>query len=71
MAQRIGTYELSITPYEDCCQLFVPRGPSTASSLDEVHRAERGLDVASLVAGALASCEIEQLAFPVVLSHAL
>ena len=70
-AERLGTLPISTLPDQDCCQLFVPRGPSTASSLDEVHRAERSLDVAGLVAGALASCEIEHLVFPVVLSHAV
>jgi thiamine biosynthesis protein ThiI len=70
-ADRLGTLRISTLPDQDCCQLFVPRGPSTASSLDEVHRAERGLDVASLVAAAIASCEIEQLDFPAVHSHAV
>jgi thiamine biosynthesis protein ThiI len=70
-AQRLGTFEISTLPDQDCCQLFVPRGPATASALDEVHRAEGALDIPSLVSEALASCEVEHLAFPAVLSHAL
>ncbi|ALV23460.1 hypothetical protein ASO20_02260 [Mycoplasma sp. (ex Biomphalaria glabrata)] len=27
IAQRIGTYDISIRPYEDCCTLFVPKNP--------------------------------------------
>jgi len=30
IAQRIGTYAISIRPYEDCCTIFVPKNPSTA-----------------------------------------
>jgi len=29
MARKIGTYPISIQPYEDCCTLFVPKSPST------------------------------------------
>ncbi|MSP17208.1 MAG: tRNA 4-thiouridine(8) synthase ThiI [Myxococcales bacterium] len=45
LAQRIGTFELSIQPYEDCCSLFVPSNPTTRARLDQVVAAERALDV--------------------------
>src|SRR5262249_13701359 len=48
LAQRIGTYETSIQPYEDCCSLFVPAHPATRARLDDVERAEAGLDVAAM-----------------------
>lgn len=44
-AQAIGTYELSILPYDDCCSLFVPKHPATHARLGEVRAAEDGLDV--------------------------
>lgn len=47
MAQKIGTYELSILPYEDCCTLFVPKSPTTNPNLRVVEKVERyieGLD---------------------------
>jgi tRNA uracil 4-sulfurtransferase len=47
-AQRIGTYETSIQPYEDCCSLFVPRHPATRARITDLVRAEEGLDVAAL-----------------------
>jgi thiamine biosynthesis protein ThiI len=45
LARRIGTYEISTLPYEDCCSLFVPQHPATAAHLPAVERAEARLDV--------------------------
>ena len=39
-ARRIGTYEISIEPYEDACSLFVPKHPETRADLDKVRRIE-------------------------------
>ncbi len=36
LAKNIGTYELSILPFEDCCVVFLPKNPSTNPKLDEV-----------------------------------
>ncbi len=49
LARRIGTFETSILPYEDCCTVFTPRHPKTKPHLDEVEQAEAALDVAALV----------------------
>src|SRR5262245_16994788 len=48
-AQRLGTYETSITPDEDCCTLFTPRYPTTHARPGEAEVAEGALDVPSLV----------------------
>ncbi|MNO80110.1 putative tRNA sulfurtransferase [compost metagenome] len=40
LAQTIGTYDLSILPYEDCCTLFVPKSPSTNPNLGIVEKVE-------------------------------
>lgn len=61
LARRIGTYEVSILPYEDCCTVFVPRHPRTRPSLEEVEAAEARLDVPGLVEGALARVETEEV----------
>lgn len=45
LAQRIGTYETSIQPYEDCCALFVPKHPATRARVRDLTQAEDGLDV--------------------------
>ena len=60
-AQRYGTYETSILPFEDCCSLFVPRSPATRASAEECRRAEEGIDVAALAASCFAAAEIERL----------
>ncbi|MDR7447478.1 MAG: hypothetical protein QN166_10635, partial [Armatimonadota bacterium] len=64
LAQRIGTYEVSVLPYEDCCTLFVPRHPRTRPSLQEAEEAEASLDVAALVEEALAGAEVISPAAP-------
>lgn len=63
-AKRIGTYEISIVPDEDCCTLFTPRYPSTRASLDYVLEGERQIDVPGLVMAAVEAAEIEDTGFP-------
>jgi thiamine biosynthesis protein ThiI len=63
-AQRIGTFEISTLPDQDCCQLFVSRSPSTAAKLDEVRAAEQALDVEGLVTAAVRAAEKERFDFP-------
>ncbi len=48
IARRIGTYETSILPYEDCCTVFVSKHPKTHPSLLDVEIAEEGLDLEAL-----------------------
>ena len=57
MARRIGTYDVSIRPFDDCCALFASRHPRTRPTRAEVRAAEGRLDVAALVAGAVARSE--------------
>ena len=63
-AIRIGTYETSILPDEDCCTLFTPRFPATRASLATVEAAESALDIRQLVEGGVASTRTENFAFP-------
>ena len=57
MARRIGTFDTSILPYEDCCTVFTPRHPRTRPKLSEVEAVEAALDVQALVEEALAGTE--------------
>ena len=58
LAMKIGTYETSILPYEDCCTVFVPKHPATKPRIDQVLQAEEELDVHGLVTEALAKTEV-------------
>jgi len=44
ISQRIGAYETSILPFEDCCTIFVAKHPVTKPRLDRIERSERKLD---------------------------
>lgn len=57
LAERIGTYEISILPYADCCTVFVPEHPETKPKLEAVRRAEERLAIQELVEEAVATVE--------------
>jgi thiamine biosynthesis protein ThiI len=57
LAKRIGTYETSILPFEDCCSLFVPPHPETRAKVEVAERAEAKLELAAEVAAAVAGSE--------------
>jgi len=60
-AVRIGTYDVSVRPDQDCCQLFVPPKPATKTRAHDGAASERALDVEGLVAAAVAATESEDL----------
>ena len=57
LARKIGTFETSILPYEDCCTVFTPRHPRTHPKLKDVEEAESALDIAALVDEAVKGIE--------------
>jgi thiamine biosynthesis protein ThiI len=57
LAERIGTFEISTLPHDDCCSLFVPKHPATNASLEAVQEAEAALDINALVKLAVESVE--------------
>lgn len=56
-AKRLGTYEISIEPHEDCCTLFVPEHPEIYGKLEEVRVAEQALDIDGLVTACVEDVE--------------
>ncbi len=64
MARKLGTYDISVEPYEDCCSLFVPRHPVTRARLEVVQEAEARLDVEGLIRDALQRAEVVRFRFP-------
>ena len=55
LSRRIGTFDTSIEPYEDCCTVFTPRHPKTRPDPEKVEAEEAKLDVAALVEEAFAT----------------
>ena len=44
VSEKIGTYETSILPYEDCCTIFVAKHPVTKPNLNIIKRHEQNLE---------------------------
>jgi tRNA uracil 4-sulfurtransferase len=63
-AIRIGTYDISIVPDQDCCQLFTPRSPETHARRWQVEEAESKLPVEEMVQAAVAGTVTEEFRFP-------
>jgi thiamine biosynthesis protein ThiI len=63
-AHRLGTYDVSVIPDEDCCTLFTPPFPATRARLADVLAAERELDVDALVEAAASAASTESTRFP-------
>ncbi|NLB81177.1 MAG: tRNA 4-thiouridine(8) synthase ThiI [Clostridiaceae bacterium] len=57
IARKIGTFETSILPYEDCCTVFTPKHPSTKPQLDKIIQSEQKLDVDTIISNALDGVE--------------
>ena len=53
IAQKIGTFETSIQPFEDCCTVFLPKHPVTKPKLENILASESKLDVDGLIQSAL------------------
>ncbi len=61
ISRKIGTFDTSILPYEDCCTVFTPRHPKTKPHLDEAREVEAALDVEALCAKAMESREFVKI----------
>ena len=57
LSRKIGTFDTSILPYEDCCTVFTPRHPRTRPKVSEVAAAESALEVDALVEEAFRGIE--------------
>lgn len=63
-ARRLGTYEVSIVPDEDCCTLFTPKHPATRATPRQIAEAETALPVETLADDAADAAERRDLRFP-------
>jgi len=62
-ARRIGTYEISILPYEDCCVLFSPKHPILKPKFDELSHYYISLDLDNLILNAVEHAEKKAIRF--------
>ena len=63
-ARKIGTFDISSIPDQDCCQLFVPKHPATKAHLREVEEAESRLEIDQLTRLGIENAEKEEFKFP-------
>lgn len=57
-AEEIGTFDLSIQPFEDCCTIFAPPRPKTKPKIDKAREYESRLDVDGLIERSLAGVKV-------------
>ncbi len=58
IAKKIGTYETSILPYEDCCTVFVPKHPVINPTIDKCKLYEKSFDYETLIDEAINNIEV-------------
>ena len=61
LSRKIGAFETSILPYEDCCTVFTPKHPKTKPELEKVIAEENKLPFAELVEEAFATMRTERV----------
>ena len=63
ISRKIGTFDTSILPYEDCCTVFTPKHPKTKPELEKVLAEENKLPFDELVEEAFATMKTERVHF--------
>ena len=58
VARKIGTFETSSLPYEDCCTVFTPRHPATHPKMEKINLGESRLDLETLLDEAVENTEV-------------
>ena len=64
-ARRLGTYDISILPDDDCCTLFTPRHPETHARRFIIEDVEKALPMSEMIATSVKAATMERLACPV------
>lgn len=63
VSRKIGAFDISIEPFEDCCTVFTPKHPKTKPTIQMLEEAEKALDVDCLVARALENTKVTVISF--------
>ncbi|MBW1605811.1 tRNA uracil 4-sulfurtransferase ThiI [Lactobacillus sp. Sy-1] len=61
IAEKIGTYDLSIMPFEDCCTIFTPPSPKTKPDLEKTRHYETYIDVDALTKKAIDGIKVTDI----------
>ncbi len=63
ISRKIGTFETSIMPYEDCCTVFSPKHPCTRPKLEDILEAESGYDFTEVIEWAVEHTEVKRFKY--------
>jgi thiamine biosynthesis protein ThiI len=63
-AEAIGTYEISIEPYDDCCSFFVPIHPEIKADLETVRKTEENIEFGGMFTKALNNATVSVIEHP-------
>ena len=58
IAKKIGTYDISIRPFIDCCTIFTPKNPTTRPSIKRAEALEKEFDYETLIEEAINNAEV-------------
>ncbi len=60
LAKKIGTFQISVKPQEDCCTLFVPKHQTAEGRIETIKELERGLDGAKIIREIIKEIKVEE-----------
>jgi thiamine biosynthesis protein ThiI len=60
IAKKIGTFEISILPQEDCCSLFVPKHATAKGNLEKIKKLEKKIDLNKIIKETIKGTEVVQ-----------
>ncbi|MEG1550806.1 MAG: tRNA uracil 4-sulfurtransferase ThiI [Oscillospiraceae bacterium] len=63
ISRKIGTFDISIRPFEDCCTVFTPKHPRTRPKKEQLEEAEKELDCEELIKKAVDAATMEYFSF--------
>lgn len=61
ISRKIGAFETSILPYEDCCTVFTPKHPRTRPTLELIEDAEKAVDFSEMIERAIKTTRFESV----------
>jgi thiamine biosynthesis protein ThiI len=61
LAKQIGTFDISITPYKDCCSLFLTKHPATKAKLEVVESIEKRMNLNEAIKEAIEKVETVEI----------